>query len=285
MKETQALIDEKDSSLIKVLNVDDVFRAKREGKVGVIYGSEGLRYLEGNIEAVEEFYNSGMREMQLFWPAGNQAFSDGHLTAFEKQVISECNRLGILIDISHVAQASRYAVEEVIAATKDPLIISHEAPRHKRTGMKGNPATNDLIRAIVKSGGGFGVFEMHFQAPDYIKNKGNPQAIATIDDLIEDIEYVVRLVGIDHLALGGDWINEYKEGRRKQWHWVIPNISQMPDLTLAMVQRSFSDEEIKKILGLNIIRLFERVWGSTDKTIKKMTEDPEHTNTTKPQLG
>jgi hypothetical protein len=59
----------------------------------------------------------------------------------------------------------------------------------------------------------------------------------------------------------------------------------MPDLTLAMVQRSFSDEEIKKILGLNIIRLFERVWGSTDKTIKKMTDDTEHTNTTKPQLG
>jgi membrane dipeptidase len=170
MKETQALIDEKDSSLIKVLNVDDVFRAKREGKVGVIYGSEGLRYLEGNIEAGEEFYNSGMREMQLFWPAGNQAFSDGHLTAFGKQVISECNRLGILIDISHVAQASRYAVEEVIAATKDPLILSHEAPRHKRTGMKGDPATNDLIRTIVESGGGFGVFAMHFQAPDYIKN-------------------------------------------------------------------------------------------------------------------
>jgi membrane dipeptidase len=252
-------IDNKASNLIKVLSVDDIFHAKREGKVGVIFGSEGLRYLEGNIKAVEEFYNLGMREMQLYWPAGNQAFADGHLTEFGKEVIAECNRLGILLDISHLAQCSRVAVEEVIATTKVPLIISHEAPRHQAAGMIGGPATDDLIQAIVGSGGGHGVFAMHFVTPDYITNKRNPQAIATIDDLIVDIEYVVNLVGIDHVALGGDWFTEVTTNGR-QWRWVIPNIFQMPDITLAMVQRGFSDIEIKKVLGLNMIRLFERVW-------------------------
>jgi membrane dipeptidase len=259
MQQIESLIASKANNLIQVLGVDDIFRAKREGKTGVVFGSEGLRYLEGDINAVEEFYKLGVREMQLYWPAGNQAFADGHLTEFGRQVIAECNRLGILVDISHTAQASRYAVEEVIAATKAPLIISHEAPRHQATGMIGDPATDDLIQAIVGSGGGHGVFAMHFVTPGYITNKQDPQAPATMDDLVADIAYVVNLVGIDHVALGGDWFNEVTP-KGPSWHWVVPNISQLPDLTLALVRHGFSDEEIRKILGLNMLRLFEKVW-------------------------
>ena len=249
------IAEDEDSDVMIIRSVSDIYNAKKNGKVGVIIGNEGSRFLEGDITMVEEFYSRGMREIQLFWPGGNQLFTGSHMSKFGKEVIKECNRLGILVDLSHINQVSDQVFWEAIETSKDPLIISHDAPK----ALGGEELNDEQIRGIAQSGDGRGVLALHFmttyagRTPSYIKNQSQQNAPATVEDLVIAIDYVVQLVGIDHVALGADWLSE-------QGHIWTVDINRMFELTRALVKKGYPDKDIKKILGGSMIRLFEKVW-------------------------
>lgn len=227
----------------------DIRAAKKLGRQGVIIGSEGARHLEGRIENLGRFYNRGARELQLFWPMGNQLFDAQGLTAFGERTITECNRLGILIDVSHVGQVSAQAVLDVIRLSNAPVIVSHDAPK----ALGGGEMSDDLMRAVAGSGGGRGVFAIHFVTPEYIVNRENPKVPATVADLAAAIDYAVKTLGVEHVAIGGDFLHE--PGLK-----LVLDIDRMAEVTSALVSRGYRDADIAAILGLNLIRLYEEVW-------------------------
>jgi len=244
MNDVLDIVAEPASNAMVIRNVSDFQTAKDLGAAGVIFGSEGARHLEGNIDNVQMFYDLGVREMQLFWPAGNQLFSGDQLTDFGRQVIDEANRLGILIDIGHTTQLGGQAFLDIIVRSTAPVISSHDVPN-----SIGNGDMNDQqVIAVANSGGGRGVYALH--GVDVFFPDG---AASDVESVVDVIDYLDNLIGIDHIALGPDWFPE--DG----WDWTffLPDTF---DLTLALVNRGYSDEDVKKVLGVNMIRLFDDVW-------------------------
>lgn len=232
-----------------IQTVADIFECKRDGRVGVVIGNEGARILEGKIERVEYFYQRGLREMQLYWPMGNQLFENKHLSGFGREVIGECNRLGILIDLSHILQVSNSAFRESLNASRAPIIVSHDAPK----ALGGGELPDELIQAVARSGGGHGIFAVHSVTPDYIVHRGNKKELATIEDMVIAIDHVVELVGIEHVAIGADFLQD------PACRCVL-DITEMRKLTTELAHQGYSDEQMMRILGTNLIDLFRRVW-------------------------
>jgi len=235
-----------------ITSAADIVRAKQENKVGIVLGLEGPRPIEGNIEALRVLHDLGLREMQLTWVAPNQLITDDLLNDFGRRVVREMNRLGMLIDLSHLSDE---AFHQVLELTEQPPIMSHTACW--AVSEMGDTMTDEKIEALAAKGG---VMALHFVSGDYIKARhGTGQAV--LDDLIDHVDHVTSLVGIDYVALGGDY---FPKAADDKWTWVkeVEDISLMPNLTRGLVKRGYSDEQIRKILGGNLLRLYEEVWGS-----------------------
>jgi membrane dipeptidase len=244
-------ISESPGKLMKVRSVADIYRAKAEHKQGVIYSFEGARPLGGEIENLKMFYDMGLRELQLFWAVPSPMKKpDGTISDFGLRVIREMNRLGILIDVSHMSSS---AFQQAVAVTSKPVVISHCGVAAV-SGAKPR-GTDDLddetIRAIARNQG---VICVHAYE-GYIRPKHGPHA--TTEDFVDHIDYIKRLVGIDHVALGLDYFPE------KGWRWVegAEHLELLPNVVREMVRRGFSDEEIQKVLGGNLIRIYKAVWN------------------------
>jgi membrane dipeptidase len=238
--EVQAIADDPTSDVMIVRSVADIYYAKLNGKIGAIIASEGAMHLEGQLVRVQQFYDLGWRHTQLFW-SQNQLVDGSGLTEFGRQVIAEANRLGILIDVSHAGPA---LVAQITAASSDPIIRSHDVPN-----VFGGESSDAAILAVTGSGGGHGVFALHF----YDGYLGG--ASATLDTLVNAIVHTVNVAGIDHVALGGDYFPE------NGYRWVVPDVTHMEALTAALLERGYSYEDVQKLLGLNLVRLYERVWN------------------------
>ena len=241
--------------IVIVRSVADIERAKREDKLAVILSFEGARPLAGNLQNLEKFYKLGLRDLQLFWAVPNPLKkADGTLSDFGIQVIGEMNRLGMVMDFSHMSAA---AFDQAIGATRDPIVISHCAvaavsgPTERRRG--GTDHLDDAtIRAIAENEG---VICLHFYE-GYIKPRHGPHA--TVEDYVDHIDHIKNLVGIDYVALGVDYFPE------KGYYWVeSPKAMRggMVDAVREMVRRGYTDQEIEKVMGLNLMRVYRRVWG------------------------
>jgi len=265
--------------LLHVTSVDDIFKAKAEGKLGVIFHFQGSKPFEDDINSVELYYRLGVRMGQLCYNAkdlvgcGCAVEEDTGLTEFGEQVVGEMNRLGIVVDCAHTGYQTTM---DAIEASKSPVIISHGNARaicNNRRNIE-----DDLIKAIVKSGGvvGFNGF------PGFVADKMKP----TLDDMLDHVDYMVKLVGAEHICVGIDYY-EYQAGVADEetaqliyqylldsgaWApgeyppppWYYPQGIEMPEkmknLTIGLHKRGYSEEDIKGILGLNIIRVFKEIW-------------------------
>jgi membrane dipeptidase len=254
------------AKIMIVRTIADLHRAKRDGKVGVIFSFEGAKPLVGKTENLKHYYDLGLRELQLWWAVPNELKTpEGRqISSFGEDVIREMNRLGIVIDLSHM---SGQAFGRAIELSKAPMIISHcsvealfgspkkrayDDPQKDRP-YSGTDQLNDAtIRAMAKNGG---VICVHFVAPDYIKPRHGTER-ATVVDLVDHIAYIRDLVGIDYASLGTDFFPEV------EWHWVegANRISMLANVAREIVRRGFSDEEIGKVLGGNLVRVFEKNW-------------------------
>ncbi|MBI4551140.1 MAG: membrane dipeptidase [Candidatus Latescibacteria bacterium] len=233
-----------------VRGVADILTAKQQGMTGLILSFEGPRPIEGSLEILRTFYRLGLRELQLTWAAPNQLITDWRLNELGQAVVQEMNRVGMLIDLSHLQDAAFWQVLEL---SQQPVIVSHTACY--AVSGKGDTLTDEKIRALAARGG---VIGLHFVSGDYITPRhGTTQAI--LDDLIDHIDHIRSLVGIDTVALGGDY---FLTAPDDTWAWVkeVEHISLMPNLTRGLVKRGYTDEEIEKVLSGNLLRLFRQVW-------------------------
>src|SRR6267154_2474566 len=285
--------------MMMAFSVADIERAHREHKLAALLGIEGGHSIENDVRLLRDFYRLGVRYMTLSWSNTNEwADSSGDindlkiqhhngLTDFGRQVVLEMNRLGMMVDISHVADKTFY---DAIAVTKAPVIASHSSAR----ALTNHPRnmTDDMLRAVAKNGG---VIQVNFynafidenyrkaaeaQAKDrdaavkanadQLKASGNTVTYLDADrierewaakiprpplsSLIDHIDHVAKIAGIDHVGLGSDF--DGVSGATPQG---IDSAADLPKITQALLDRGYSASDIHKILGGNLLRVFREV--------------------------
>jgi membrane dipeptidase len=288
--------------LMFATSVADIRRAKRLNKVACLLGIEGGHAIEDSLPALREFYRLGVRYMTLTWnntnnwaDANRPPKRHGGLNDFGREVVREMNRLGMLVDISHVSDET---MSDVLDVSKAPVIASHSSARALSDVSRNIP--DELLKRIAKNGG---VVHVNFYSvfvdaktvrpqsderdkrlkkqQDAIDEKykddperraeesdkleqANPLPPLPISKLIDHIDHIVKVAGIDHVGIGADFdgANDMPEGAQ--------DVSMLPNITYELLKRGYSERDIRKILGENFLRAFaeaERVARSMSKTI------------------
>lgn len=285
--------------MVMAFSVADIERAHREHKLAALMGIEGGHSIENDMHLLRDYYRLGVRYMTLSWSNTNEwADSSGDindakvqhhngLTDFGKQVVLEMNRLGMIVDISHVADKTFW---DTIATTKAPVIASHSSAR----ALVNHPRnmTDDMLRAVAKNGGVVQVnFFSAFVDEDYrkameaqdkdqaaaiqqylVERKAEGKTVTYTDKdrierewtakiprppfkaLIDHIDHVAKIAGVDHVGLGSDF--DGVSGATPQG---MDSAADLPKITQALLDRGYSAEDIKKILGGNLLRVFRQV--------------------------
>jgi membrane dipeptidase len=258
--------------IMPVRRTSDIKTAKETGRTGIILGFQNTSAIEDDLKLLRIFHELGVRVIQVTYMEANLAGQgcleriDAGLTGFGLEMIEEMNRLGILIDLSHVGYRTTM---EAIEASRKPVVFTHANPKslcdHPRN------KTDDAIKALVKKGGVIGatVFPVFLPA-------GNN---STVGDFVDVVDYLVKMVGIDHVAVGTD----FTEGQPKEFFdWLltgrsmkgpalqlnhplknpqgIEGAADFPNVTEALVARGYAESDIRKFLGENMLRLFRDVW-------------------------
>ncbi len=291
---TYRQVERNPDDLLLATTAADVRRAKRDGKVAVLMGVEGGHAIENSLAALRVLYRLGCRYMTLTHTNSNEwADSAGYsgpppvrhhgLTPFGEEVVREMQRLGMLVDVSHVSDETFAAVMRVAQA---PVIASHSSARaiagHRRN------LSDDMLRALAKNGGVAMVnFWAMFLSDEYgaasrawhekngkayaeirARHKNDPLAFrealaklraeteplpkVPLSVLVDHIDHMVKVAGIDHVGLGSDFdgVDMMPEG--------IDGVDSLPKITLELLRRGYKDEDVLKILGENFLRVFER---------------------------
>jgi membrane dipeptidase len=285
--------------MMMAFSVADIERAHNEHKLAALMGIEGGHSIENDMRLLRDYYRLGVRYMTLSWSNTNEwADSSGDindpkvqhhngLTDFGKQVVLEMNRLGMMVDISHVADKTFW---DAIATTKAPVIASHSSARALTNAPRN--MTDEMLQAVAKNGGvvqvnfysGF-VDENYRQANQSIgkqaaeairvfeekqKAEGKSVLYTEIDrierewatkiprpplkSLIDHIDHIAKVAGVDHVGLGSDF-----DGVAGATPAGIDSAADLPKITQALLDRGYSADDIKKILGGNILRVFRQV--------------------------
>ncbi|MBT9157079.1 MAG: hypothetical protein DDT36_00056 [Firmicutes bacterium] len=242
-------LDANPHDLRHVLSHADIELARRENKIGVLLSVEGGEALEGDLGVLRMFYRLGVRSIGLTWNERNQIAegvgdcrSGGGLTDFGVSVIKEMDRLGMIIDVSHLSEPGYM---DVLAVSKNPIIASHSNARSCCDHVRN--LTDHQILALQRNGGVMGI---NF-ASQFVKHGEK----ATIAHVVDHMVHIASLVGCDHIGIGADYdgISRTPIG--------LEDVAKLPYLTEAMMARGFSDDEIVAILGGNYLRVLSVVLG------------------------
>ncbi len=264
-------IEEKSDRVLMIRNTEDLLTAYKTEKLGLLLACEGAKLLEGRPEALDEWHRLGLRQLQLTWAWPNQVAGsffnpDSGLSEAGKQVIRKMNELGMIIDLTHASQKTYY---ETLELSSKPIIFSHGGCREvlNRTHPTFSPYwtyfKDEDLQAMKQNGGLLGI---HFFKPYYFRKKGKVNDM-TIETLLDHFDYAVDIMGIEHVALGGDYFPAYGE-----WYYMQAGQNSVPieyvvekrDLihfTAALLNRGYSEEDAKKILGGNFLRVCKEVLG------------------------
>jgi membrane dipeptidase len=285
--------------MMMAFSVADIERAHQQHKLAALMGIEGGHSIENDMHLLRDYYRLGVRYMTLSWSNTNEwADSSGDindpkvphhngLTDFGKQVVLEMNRLGMMIDVSHVADKTFW---DAIATTKAPVIASHSSARALTNAPRN--MTDDMLQAVAKNGGVVQVnFYSGFIDEDYrkaveaqskaqnaaiqsyidgLKAQGKPVNFIEVDrierewtakiprppfkSLIDHIDHIAKVAGVDHVGLGSDF--DGVSGATPQG---IDSAADLPRITQALLDRGYSPDDIRKILGGNLLRVFRQV--------------------------
>lgn len=242
-------------------SVAEIEQAKVDGALAVVGQLESCTCLNGQLSTLRNVYRLGVRVVNLTHGEGGEGTTQQQasvfdyaapedreaardlpgLTDFGREVIAECNRLGMVVDLAHASDASFY---EAIELSQTPPIFSHGAVFAQSPHWRG--LTDDQLRALADAGG---VMGMAFH-PKFIDREH-----ATMERLVDSIEYVIDLVGSDHIGIGADY-----DGMGS--NVPIPSsVDRLPEFTEALVQRGFDDETVLKVLGGNFLRVLREIIG------------------------
>jgi membrane dipeptidase len=277
----------------------DIERAHHEHKLAALMGIEGGHSIENDMHLLRDYYRLGVRYMTLSWSNTNEwADSSGDindskvehhngLTDFGRQVVLEMNRLGMMVDISHVADKTFW---DAIATTKAPVIASHSSARALVNAPRN--MTDEMLQAVAKNGGVVqvnffnGFIDENFRKAveaqskdqaaavqkylDDMKAQGKPVNYVEVDrierewmakiprpplkSLIDHIDHIAKVAGVDHVGLGSDF-----DGVSGATPAGIDSAADLPKITQALLDRGYSADDIKKILGGNLMRVFREV--------------------------
>jgi membrane dipeptidase len=263
----QDLINEESEKVLLAKTAEDVAIAKREEKVAIFLGFQNIPPLENDLRTLKLYHHLGVRIIQLSYHFRNAAADGGAeplgsgLSLFGILLVEEMNRLGMVVDLAHVGKQS---VLDAIEVSKDPVIASHSNPRALVDAYQNK--TDEEIKALAEKGGVIGITAF----PRLVSLEPDK---CTLDDLLNFIDYVVRLVGVSYVGIGLDFAEgwaEFPPYRRNlikidkriyAWPKGIETITEFPNITRGLVERGYSDNEIQKILGGNFLRVFKKVFG------------------------
>jgi len=267
----KAMIRENSDLVGLVRTTDDIIEAKRAGRTGFILGFQNAHAFEDSLGNIEAFADMGVRVVQLCYNTQNLIGTgcyerDSGLSDYGREVVAEMNRVGIMVDLSHVGARTS---EETILASSKPVCYSHCLP----SGLKDHPRnkSDEALRFIADRGGFVGVTMF----PPFLRRGIE----STVDDYVEAIGYVINLIGEDAVGIGTDftqghdqtffdWITHDKGRYRRLTDFgTIKNpagmetIGDFPNLTAAMERAGWTEARIRKVLGENWVRVFSEVWA------------------------
>ena len=241
------------------LSADDVVAAHQRGKIAALIGIEGGHAIEDSPRLLRDFYALGVRYMTLThtntngWADSSGDLSDktvqrhNGLTDLGKQIVQEMNRLGMIVDISHVADKTFW---DALQVSKAPIFASHSSCRALCDVPRN--MTDEMIAALAKKGG---VIQINFNCGFLTKraSEDDSRVRATLSDVVAHIDHAVKIAGVDGVGIGSDFdgIRCTPEG--------LDDVSKFPNLTRALLQKGYSAADIRKIYGGNTLRLLRAV--------------------------
>ena len=277
-------------------SISDVERIFNEGKIALPMGMENGAPIEGDLDNIQFFFDEGIRYITLTHSEDNDICDSSYnlgerthkgLSDFGKEVVLEMNRVGIMVDISHVSDDAFYQIMDV---TQVPAIASHSSARHFTPGFERN-MSDDMIKRLAENGGviqiNFGSSFVTQESQD--KRKKNSEDVSAfakennlesddprvkefakkvaidnpvfcdVTDVADHFDHVVKLVGIDHVAFGSDY-----DGVGDTLPYGLKDASTFPNLIYHLLKRGYSEEDIEKICYKNIWR----VWKATEEFAK-----------------
>jgi membrane dipeptidase len=272
-----------------------------QGIMSLPMGMENGSPIEGDLANLKHFYDRGIRYITLTHGLSNHisdsSYDKNHqwdgLSDFGVEVVKEMNRFGIMVDVSHLSDDAFWDVMEV---STSPVIASHSSARHFTPGFERN-MNDEMIKGLAENGGviqiNFGssfiskaaleyqtpqrAAAMKYMAdhpgtsygdlskefiPKYVEEHG-PLPYASLDDVLDHFDHVVALVGVDHVGIGSDY-----DGVGDSLPTGLKDVSAYPNLIEGLLKRGYSEDDIRKILGGNLLRVWEAV---EDKALKKQT--------------
>jgi membrane dipeptidase len=260
--------------LTHIHTVSDIHQAKKDGKVGIIIGWQNASPIEHNLERLEAFHNLGVRIIQITYNErnllGNGCYerADEGLSRFGVGAVREMNRLGILIDLSHVGDRTTLDTVEI---SEKPVSCTHANAREFNDHVRNK--TDEALKLIAEKGGVIGANAF----PAFFPNAFD----TTLSEYVDALDDLVQRIDIDHVAIGTDFTQDQppeffewifaSQGTRKQERpfaypdpLVHPKGMETPDKFCNIAQelsnRGYEDVDILKILGGNWLRLFQTVW-------------------------
>jgi len=279
------------SDLVLATTAADIRKAAADHKIAALMGMEGGHMIDNDLGVLRQYAALGIRYLTLThfknndW-ADSSTDKPAHngLTPFGKNVVRELNRLGVMVDVSHVADKTFY---DALAVTAAPVIASHSSCR--AIDQHARNMTDDMLRALAKNGGVVQInYEISFLSEEYrvakkpadvqaqldavAKTCGDNEACSTREEakvlraamqagklpkvtwekIVEHIDHAVKVAGVDHVGLGSDF-----DGATMPLG--MDDASQLPKLTEALLAKGYSEQDVEKILGGNLLRVMEAV--------------------------
>jgi membrane dipeptidase len=268
----------------------DIEANTKAGKISLPLGMENGAPVGDSVENLKYFFDRGIRYITLTHRTDNQICDASYATTqtwkglspFGEKVVAEMNRLGMMVDISHVSDSTFY---DVIRVTKAPVIASHSSCRHFTPGFQRN-MDDDMIKVLAKNGG---VIQINFGA-DFLDSvartneklrdsldvilqakkltskdpeaqplieqfgKQHKELFSDVERVADHIDHVVKLVGIDHVGIGSDY-----DGVGDSLPLGLKDVSNYPNLIFVLLKRGYSPEDIEKVCSKNVFRVWNKV--------------------------
>ena len=269
-----AFVNRHPGQLVLATTARQVRDAKRQGKVAVFIGVEGGHVIENSLDNLRELHRRGVRYMTLTWnngtswagaAAGLNGTRSGGLTDHGRAVVREMNRLGMLVDISHVSDSTFF---DAVATSTAPVIASHSSARalnrHRRN------MSDDQLRAVARNGGVVNVnFYSAFidqafldKADSIEKNlppASQPAALQALPRprlsvLLDHFDHIAKVAGVDHVGLGSDF-----DGVSGFLPAGMDDVTRLPLIAQGLLERGYSESDVRKMLGGNMLRVMEQV--------------------------
>jgi membrane dipeptidase len=282
--------------LAPAYSADDIAREFKDGKIASLMGVEGGHAIENSLGALRAYYALGVRYMTLThnvtldWAdAALDSAKHGGLTPFGKEVVREMNRLGMLVDLAHVSPGT---MSDALDATRAPVIFSHSGARaivdHPRNvpdsilarlkqngGVVMVPVVPEFVSTAVKAwqDEADAALSGMRSAPDSVRRQArrewmaaHPRPHATVKDVADVIEHIRDVAGVDHVGIGADYdgITTTPDG--------LPDVSSYPVIFAELIRRGWSDADLSKLAGQNVLRAFHQAEAVAKK--RQQTEKP-----------